>query len=236
MNSLPSQILGRCTPFMRVLIVLILFFLLWGCKNSTQQVSQAYHVDSSHIQEMEVEKAFPRFQKLLDSLYTISEKDSKQALLLANEFIIRYKDTIKKQGFNMSEIEDLHNLKGEIFYHLGMYKKSLDEFDQSGNDLGRASNYMKLKMHDSAYAILSEESSGYYLYDFEWANFYEMVGKPDSAIKLYKKMLKQKWIHNGNYERLKDKTSKRLNALLKNEEALTDLYFPTNNPKYKNEY
>ena len=218
---------------MRHFIILISFLFLIGCKNSTQKVNQAIHVDSSHNQEDETEKAFLEFQKVLDTLYSISDTNSKKALILADRYINLYKDTIKKRGFSVSEVEDLHYLKGEIFYRLGMYSKSLNEFRATpvNGNITIASNYMKLKMYDSAYIFLSEESPGYYLYDYEWANYYEMIGKKDSAIQLYKNILAQNWIGNGNYETLKNNTKNRLASVLSNKEVLTNLYFKTNNSK-----
>jgi tetratricopeptide (TPR) repeat protein len=223
-------------PFMRHFTILISFLFLIGCKNATKKVNQTIHIDSSHNQEEKADKAFLEFQKVLDTLYLISDTNSKQALVFANRYINLYKDTIKKRGFSVSEVEDLHYLKGEIFYRLGMYRNSLNEFRAtpvSGNT-AIASNYMKLKMCDSAFIILSKEIPGHYLYNYEWANYYEMRGKKDSAIKLYRSILAEDWISNGHYETLKNNTKKRLDWILSNKEALTDLYFPTNNPKIRN--
>ena len=113
-----------------------------------------------------------------------------------------------------------------------MYRNSLNEFKFTpvNGNYAMASNYMKLKMYDSAHIILLKESPGYYLYDYEWANYYEMIGKKDSAIQLYRNILAEDWIGNGNYETLKNNSIKRLALVLSNKEALTDLYFPTNNP------
>ena len=223
---------------MRHFTIPIFFLFVIGCKNSTQKNNQTIHVDSSHSYEEEADKVFLNFQKVLGKLYLISDTSSKRALTAADKYIRQYKDTIGKRGFSVNEIEDLHYLKGEIFYKLGMYDSSLNEFKASpinGNS-AIASNYMKLKMYDSAFIILSKEAPGHYLYNYEWANYYEMTGKKDGAIKLYRIILAQDWIDNGNYETLKNNTKKRLGWILSNKEALTDLYFPTNNPKTRNSY
>jgi hypothetical protein len=209
---------------------------LIGCKNSNQKVSHSSYDDSSHKQEREALKAFNELQKVLDTLYSLSSVNSKNALLLADKYIKLYTDTQKKRDFYANEIEDLHYFKGEIFYQLAMYRESLNEFKSTpvNGNLAIASNYMKLKMYDSAYIILAKESPGYYLYGYDWANYYEMIGKSDSAIKLYRNILAEEWISNGNYEKLKNNTKTRLGLALSKREVLNDLYFPTNNPRIRN--
>ncbi|MEP7255860.1 MAG: hypothetical protein ABI666_08775 [Ferruginibacter sp.] len=221
---------------MRHFTFLISFLFFIGCKNSTQKINQPIHIDSSHNQEEEADNAFLKFQKILDTLYSISDTNSNKALELADKYINLYKDSIKRRGFSVSEIEDLHYFKGEIFYQLGMYKNSLNEFKSTpvNGNYAMASNYMRLKMYDSAHIILLQESPGYYLYDYEWANYYEIIEKKDSAIKLYRNILAEEWINNGNYETLKNNAKKRLNSVLSTKETLTGLYFPTNNPKIRN--
>jgi len=220
---------------MRPFTFLISLLFLVGCKNFNQNANKGFIADTYHDEEVQADKAFFKLQKILDTLYSVADTNSKKALLLADKYINLYKDSIKQRGFSVNEIEDLHYLKGEIFYRLGMYSNSLNEFKatRGAGNIPIASNYMKLKMYDSAYIFLSKESPSHYLYDYEWANYYEMIGKKDSAVQLYKSILAQNWIGNGNYETLKNNTKTRLASVLSNKEALTDLYFETNNPKIR---
>jgi hypothetical protein len=221
---------------MKTPLVLITVFLFGsGCNYSNKKTAApASNQKSYHAEEEIADKAYLNFKGVLGNLYAFADTNPKQAIPLANRLILLYQDSIKLRGFSVSEIDDLHYFKGEVFYQLGKYRNSVIEFTEYdvGAEEALASSYIKLKEFGSAYTVLTKIDSNTCLFDYQWGNYYEIIRDKAKAIFHYKKVVESNWINSGAYEILKGKITVRLKSLSdKNYKFLTDLDFPSHNPK-----
>lgn len=226
---------------MKTLLAIISIFLFGvSCKHHNKQSpAQSDKYPSYHAEEEMADKAYLNFKGVLEKLYAIADTNPGKSITEANRLIPLYKDSIKLRGFSVSEINDLHYFKGEVFYLLGQYRQSIIEFTEydTGAEEALASSYMQLKKFDSAFMVLSRNDSGTCLFDYEWGNYYEIVRNMDKATFHYTNLLQSTWIKSGAYENLKGKAMKRLSILKnKNGDFLNALDFPSHNPKNTSPY
>ena len=217
----------------------VLFFLLvilLGCKSQSKEeaIQDGFHIDS-HVKLEKGTQELIKFEKLLINLYTESLKNAEKVILKADRLLIENKaetDPIKlmiKTGISNS----LHYLKGELFFKLGKYDKSLLELSQftsinSDVAIALASNYSKLKRFDKAKSFIDSIGRAYYLYNYALGNYYENIGDKKNALIVYTSIKNDKSVKHYGYYKL---ALKRIDELQKEPQILLDeIYFPTRNP------
>ncbi len=100
-------------------------------------------------------------------------------------------------SFGSMEISELHFIKGDIYYSIDSLQKAIDEFTSSGQVVemrspkhlaARAGAYIKLKQFDNAIEDLKIAAEINYDYFWNMGNYYEIIGKKDSAIYYYNRL------------------------------------------------
>jgi tetratricopeptide (TPR) repeat protein len=135
----------------------------------------------------------------------------------------------------------LHTLRAEIFYVTEQYQKSIDEIIEgssihqnqpifgSHDHIALACNYVKLHKHEIAHKHINKAGKGYYITEYILGNFYETTGATEKAKKIYNDIINRDRSHYHHYKLAQN----RLIELHKvSPKLLTELYFPTYNPKF----
>jgi len=127
-------------------------------------------------------------------------------------------------------MRDLHFFKGEILFKKGEYYKALNEFSFDtivDYNLGRAACLLKLKRELEAFQNI-QEHTGFCYDDFVLGNYYEIIGKRDSALSVYEHAI-NKGMTKGT--QMYKAISTRINELtMKKNSKHISLYIPTRRP------
>lgn len=176
------------------------------------------------------------FDSILLSLYIESETNPQHVILKTDSILnsmLTENDTIHF-GVKSNKIGFIHYLRGEIFYKIGQYKKSINEFKhETGlyNEIPLACNYVKLKDFGKARLYIDSVKNSYYLFDFIDGNYYETIGEKKKALEIYNKIRKDKSIKHYVFYGL---AVNRITELEKvNCKLLNEIYFPTGRPDFE---
>ena len=199
--------------------MLMVSSLLTGCdiKPFDQMLKESRE---NFAKEMEIHNAgILAWEYLVDSLYKIADTNH-VAFFLTIDNLISNETMIDEH-----RISELHFIKGDIYYRIDSFQKSITEFTAAGVSCApkylaaRAGAYLKLEQYDSALADLNKAAKTNYDYDWNIGNYYEAIGNRDSAIFYYTQLYNQDTIF---YTYCK----KRINKLKKPETKLfTELVF-----------
>lgn len=231
---------------------IFIFVSFFSCENSNKETikKDKFKIDGSTInnekkhmkihEEMDkVSFELIKFDMQLLNLYKKAEKNPKKVLKEADSLIVitqSERDPIKSK-IKKNITHYLHYLKGELYYKLGDYHKSIYEINLSSEHsasgdkaIALAANYIKLKQFKKAKSYL--KSIGVYdTNDYAHGNYYECIGNKKEATKIYNIIKADKSIKHYAYYKW---TIVRLEELKKkNPKLLKDLYFPTGNPDFE---
>jgi tetratricopeptide (TPR) repeat protein len=205
-------------------LVFLIFFA--SCKNDVKEIPVTSFEDEMEMKKWD--RIYDNFQKYELHLYNEYNDKPKYVISKIDSLLIEYKN-------DANITADLHYFKGEIFYYLGDYEKSIHElkFENTRNtEIGLICNYVKLKKFEKAKQILDSNSRNDINFDdFIYANYYEVIGKVDQARKLYENIKSDKPLKRFFYYQL---VIERIAVLKENEpQLLNSIYFPTGNPGFK---
>lgn len=216
-------------------------FTLTNCKNAPQK-DEAICLSCDAEEEMQkASDELDKFDKIITDYYNLIETKPYTVINETNLLIEKVKSEADPNNVKWNKLGSLYDLRAETFYKIGEFEKSIYEiFEEAKNDkvtlggelyigdnsaIQLACSYIKLKDFSNAEKYLKKASRGWYLTDFIWANYYEVIGNKGQAIKAYREILKQD--EHDHYTFYKD-AQKRMSELSKpNAILLTEIYYPS---------
>ena len=209
-------------------ILLLLLVLSISCKNDGGKNDVPL---TSYEDELEMKKwdsIYSNFQEYEIKLYEEYNKNPKFVISKIDSLL-----TVYKTDANIKA--DLHYFKGEVFYYLGEHKKSIQELtfeNTRETEIGLVCNYIKLKKFQKSKQILNSISRNDINFaDYIYANYYEVIGEKNQALKLYEDIKNDKGLKRFFYYQL---AIRRIIELKKDKPLLLNsIYFPTGNPNFK---
>ncbi|MFH6994508.1 hypothetical protein [Flavobacterium sp. FlaQc-48] len=223
--------------FNKILSSILILLCLFSCK----KVQPIFFDNDSHAkihEEMDkISDEIKKFDAQLVLLYADAEKNPEQVIAKADSLLLvnsnekdKYKSQIKKN------IESsLNYLKAELYYKTGNYSQSIkelqkEEYHNMDYAAALAANYAKLKEFDKAKVAIDSIGKGFYIYDYAFGNYNEVIGNKTEALKIYSEIKNNKEIKHYAYYPL---AVARLEELSKsNPKLLDEIYFPTQNPAF----
>ncbi len=176
--------------------ILTIITLLSSCqqrqKNFQDQI-QDIRQDFSKQAEADNAKILA-WEKVIDSIYKLADTDKILSIQAINEIMVN--DT----NLNSGNLYDLYFIRGDLYYQIDSLQKALQDFSE--NDRGerfsspkmlaaRAGVYIKLKQFDNAFKDLTKAAEVNHGYNWNVGNYYEIIGRKDSAILSYQKLYHQ---------------------------------------------
>lgn len=169
--------------------ILIMSFLLGGCGFKSNSIDQMIKENQKDFaKETEVFNAkILAWENLVDSLYKMADTNQILALDALDNLINN--DT----SLDRNKISELHFIKGNIYYRIDSLQKAIDEFSTADIEApkylaAKSGAYLKLKQYDNAFSDLYKASKINYYYLWNIGNYYEVIGKKDSAIACYNRL------------------------------------------------
>lgn len=225
-------------------ITLLLLLLLVGCKNTTQKESDTFcFCDEEEV--LRVDNDFYQFDKILIDLYNLIETNPDKVISLTDSLTDKIKKEPEPNSTRWSKLGSLFVLKAETFYRMGEYNNSIAEvfyhmeydsvslkseelYIDSHSAIVLACNYVKIKDFNQAKYYLSYASKGWYITNYIFANFYEVVGDTTRAISAYQEILDDgSYGHYLHYEYAKKRME---NLTSETPVLLKELYYPSERP------
>jgi tetratricopeptide (TPR) repeat protein len=132
------------------------------------------------------------WENLIDSLYKMADTNQIATLVKIDNLI--FKDT----SLDRHKISELHFIKGDIYYQIDSFQKSITEYTTAGQEYkmrtpkylaARAGAYLNLRQYDNAFADLNKATEINYDYLWNVGNYFEVLGIKDSAISCYNRLL-----------------------------------------------
>ena len=223
-------------------ILILILATLYACGDKDTKVVSAktqtqkeYH-EQIHDNLDKASEELNWFDNLLITLYKECEINPQRVIFKTDSIL----NSMSKEsdslhlGVKSNKIGYLHYLRGEIFYKIKQYKKSINEFkNETGqyNEFPLACNYVKLKDFNVAKLYIDSINNLYYISDYVIGNFQEALGKKEEALTIYNKIKNDKSIKHYAYYELAINRIKELEK--KNPILLDELYFPTGRPDFE---
>ena len=127
-----------------------------------------------------------KWENLVDSIYKLAKNNQNLA----------YKKidlSMRNPNFDDFDRQELHFIKGDIYYSNDSLNKAIIEFTLAGENFpkplaARAGTLIKLKQYGKAYKDLNQAADINHDYLWNIGNYFEVIKQRDSAIKYYKKL------------------------------------------------
>ncbi|MEJ7736120.1 MAG: hypothetical protein WKF97_01735 [Chitinophagaceae bacterium] len=173
--------------------ILTLITLLSSCQQrqkSFQDQLQDIRQDFSKQAETDNAKILA-WEKVIDSIYKLAETDKLLSIRAINDIMVS--DT----NLNSGNLFDLYFIRGDLYYQIDSLQRALQDFsafDEGQNYsspkmlAARAGVYIKLKQFDNAFKDLTSAAEVNHGYNWNVGNYYEIIGRKDSAILSYQKL------------------------------------------------
>jgi tetratricopeptide (TPR) repeat protein len=227
-----------------IIYILTLLFGLTNCKEQTQDDRAVCGSCDVEEQMRRASDELAKFHQVIIAFYDQIEAKPKKVVEETQLLIQNIKAEADTNNVRWNKLGALYDLRAETFYKVGEYQKSIDEIYNAAknnqetlggkflfgdNDfIHLACNYVKLQDLKAAKQYLDSAEKGWYITDFIWANYYEVVNKKEDAFKVYRKILKQD--ERDHYYFYKD-AQDRIDELAKqNPKLLTELFYPSDRP------
>jgi len=177
----------------KTLYILTILILLLSCNFGQKKFSDRLDdLRKDYSKEAEINNAkILAWETIVDSIYKLADTNKISSLKTVDNLILN--DTT----LNSEKINELHFIKGDIYYCVDSFHKAIDEFSASerGQNFvspkllaAKAGAYINLKNFDSSLFDLKKAAEINYDYYWNVGNYYEIVGKKDSAISNYQKL------------------------------------------------
>lgn len=182
-----------------------------------------------------------KFDKVIIGYYNTINNNPRKVISETQELIDKVKTEADPNNVKWNKLGSLFELRAETFYRIGEYENSIKEiyndeqnnvetlkgeFSFSSQDcIHLACNYAKLKDYGKTKTFIDSAGRGWYIVDFINANYYELIGDKDKALKAYLQIKNDKSIDH--YEYYQD-ALKRIAELNKPKPKLLDeLFYPS---------
>ena len=174
---------------------------LTSCKENGEKSISGVNYNSKIVDSIpnsafidSVEIGMQKFSAIKKELFAKKNLKPLEVLKKSDSLIKLYSEDYKKTKFsyNINKIKDLHFLKGEIFYETNDFHNALKEFSFDtiqSYTIARAATYIKLNQFEKALENIKTQQN----LEDKWylGNYYEIVGKIDSAKIQYQKLSSQ---------------------------------------------
>jgi len=189
-------------------------------------------------------KEIEKFDQVIIDLYNQIETNPANIIKVTDTLIKYVKNEADPNNIKWNKMTSLHNLRAETFYKMGKYDESITEiYNDAKNDtlilngelyigdnssIHLACNYVKTKNYKKAKQYLDNANKGWYITNYIWANYFEVINDTTKAINTYNKILKE---NNKDHYSYYSDSQKRINELKKpNPQLLNELYYPSDRP------
>jgi tetratricopeptide (TPR) repeat protein len=209
---------------MKTTIIISTFIILFSSCDTNQKPldKMMSEIREDFAKEAEISNAKTMaWENIVDSLYKLAHTNKYKAIISIDNII--HSDT----SIDRHKISELHFIKGDLYYSIDSLQKSVDEFTTAGEaynmgspkDLAaRAGSYIKSKEFTKAHLDLTQAALINYDYWWNIGNYYEIIGKKDSAIIYYKKLYTKDTVNckqcNDRVLELKNPNTKLLTNLI----------------------
>lgn len=235
----------KTTTKLKIIIcILTLLLLLTNCKNPNQKDEA---ICGSCDVEEEMQKAsdeLDKFDKTIVDLYNQIETNPNKVITTTQLLIKEVKTQADPNNVKWNKLGSLYDLRAETYYKMGEFEKSIDEIYNSEKNnqetlggkfsfgssdcIHLACNYVKLKDYNRARQFIDSAGKGWYITDYILANYYEVIGNKETAIKEYNEILKQD--EHDHYFFYKDAQGRASELSKKNPKLLNELFYPSDRP------
>ena len=216
-----------------IIIIFTFFLMLLSCEekvsqSATRKKNNQVYTDtisySSFIDSVEIDSE--KFSAIKEKLYDEKKIAPLIVLKKADSLIKEYSESYEKTNisYDLNKIKDLHFLKGEILYERNDFRNALKEFSFDTIEsytIARAATYIKLNQFDKA--LQNIKSQGNFENKWYLANYYEIIGKIDSAKVLYIQVFNR----YPEYEVGKNSANRLKELNKKKPKLITELILPT---------
>lgn len=196
---------------------------------------------SCHLEEefKKVSIELEKFDSIIIGLYEQIETSPVYVISETQRILNDVNNSPDTLSVKPNKLYRLNDLRVETFYRMGEYEKSTKEIinfskNETDNYLGDADyihlacNYVKLGDLKKAEEYLSQAGKGWYITEFINANFYEVLGEKDLAIKKYEEIVSN--ILRDHYYHYKHSQKRLIELKSANPILLTELFYPTDRP------
>jgi tetratricopeptide (TPR) repeat protein len=186
----------------KALVSLFAISLLCGCGPQPKPYNEWLKELQDNVSaegKLDKEK-YLAWERIVDGLYKLAQTD-KQAALKGADDLMKGDSAV-----DHSKRFDLYFIRGEIFYELDSSAKAIAAFSDAEQELGgnspkclaaRAGAYIQLKQYSYAFNDLGKATSINPDYEWNVGNYYEIIGKLDSAVANYDRLyLKDTVVYN----------------------------------------
>ena len=134
------------------------------------------------------------WEKVIESIYKLADTNKLLSIRAINNIMVN--DT----NLNSGNLFDLYFIRGTLYYNIDSLQRALQDFstfDKGQNYsspkmlAARAGVYIKLKQFDNAFKDLTNAAEVNHGYNWNVGNYYEIIGRKDSAILSYQKLYRQ---------------------------------------------
>jgi tetratricopeptide (TPR) repeat protein len=173
--------------------ILTIITLLSSCQHRQENFQdRIQEIKQNFSKQAEADNAeILAWEKTIDSIYNLADTDRLLGIRAIND--IMAKDT----KLNSRNLFDLYFIRGGLYFRSDSLQKALQDFSE--NDRGerfsspkmlaaRAGVYIKLKQFDKAFKDLSKAAEVNHSYNWNVGNYYEIIGRKDSAILSYQNL------------------------------------------------
>ena len=236
------------TTMRKIFYIITILALIVSCKNSDN--NQKKHdgnicLSCDHEEEMQrISEELDKFDSLILNLYNQININPNNIITISDKLVEKIKSEKDPDNLRWNKLGSLYSLQAETYYKLGEYKKSITSIlnnakntqENLGGDLyfsdnlsiQLACNYVKLNDFKKAENYLNKASKGYFITDYIFANYYEVLGNKTKALKAYNDILKED-DHDHYFYYIE--AQKRFNELSKpNPILLKELFYPSDRP------
>jgi len=226
------------------LYILACLLFLTNCKNPTQK-DEAVCVNCDLEEEMErASDELDKFDKVIVGFYNQIETNPNKIINETQLLIQKVKAEADPYNVRWNKLGFLYDLRAETYYKMGEFSKSIEEiynseknnqetlggkFSLGGSDcIHLACNYVKLQDYNKARQFIDSAGRGWYITDYILANYYEVIGNKEQAIKTYQDILAQD--EHDHYFFYKDAQIRVSELSKQNPKLLTELFYPSVRP------
>ncbi|SMC87032.1 hypothetical protein SAMN06296427_11123 [Moheibacter sediminis] len=221
----------------------MIFTMIYSCKKDNDEVIEKAVCGSCQMEvEMRrVSNELNRFDSIIINLYEKINDEPKFVLKEIEKIEYQLNSETDSLKIKDNKVSLVTNLKIETLYRMGEYQKSINEIEHSAklsqrrfdgeinyseNDfIHLACNYVKLKDFEKAKELLSKAGVGWYITNFINANFYEVIGNKEMAIKKYEEIVSD--ISMDHYYHYRHSKIRLLELKKSNPKLLTELFYPS---------
>ena len=176
--------------------ILTIVIILTNCQSRHKNFQdQIQNIRQDFSQQAEANNTqILSWEKVIDSISKLADNDKILSIQAINKILIN------KSNLDYQKLFDLYFIRGNLYYSIDSLQKALQDFStfDKGQDYSppkmlaaRAGVYIKMKRFDNAFKDLTKAAEINQGYIWNVGNYFEIIGRKDSAIFNYQKLYYQ---------------------------------------------